>query len=248
MPLQRYVPSPLFRRARTSALGFAYQQRRLRRAARAGHGGALVRAGSRLGGRRWIALTYDDGPSTANTPVLLDILAQHDARATFFMLGSNAADNPELARRVVAAGHEVGNHFFSHRDPLSLSADELHREFLEGAEAIERAAGVRPVLVRPPHGRRAADLVELAERAECATVLWSLDSGDTVFFDASRVAREVVDRARPGDIVLMHDGAAARPATTASTSVILDELGRQGYAFVTVSELLAASRVGRDPS
>jgi peptidoglycan/xylan/chitin deacetylase (PgdA/CDA1 family) len=181
-----------------------------------------------------VALSFDDGPSPANTPVLLELLARHGALATFFVVGEEVERHPELARELVAAGHELGNHSFSHPNPLALPDQELAGEFARGAEAIELATGRRPEVLRPPYGKRAGDLAALCgSRA----VLWSIDSGDTAGFTADRVAREVTANVRSGDVVLMHDGGGDRPTTIAATGRILENLGARGYRFVTVSQL-----------
>jgi peptidoglycan/xylan/chitin deacetylase (PgdA/CDA1 family) len=119
-----------------------------------------------------------------------------------------------------------------------LTLDELVAEFDLAASAIEAVTGVRPSLVRPPYGKRARDLAATLPEGE-SVVLWSLDSGDTAGFDAARVGREVVDHARPGDIVLLHDGGSHRPVTLEAVAAALETLTALGYRFVTVSELLS---------
>jgi peptidoglycan/xylan/chitin deacetylase (PgdA/CDA1 family) len=218
---------------------FALNRRRLRRVADSGAQPAgVVRARTPANGELVVALSYDDGPSPVNTPALIELLARHRARATFFVVGEEVDRNPELARDIVAAGHELGNHSFSHPNLLALTGSALKEDFEHAAESVERAVGRRPTLVRPPYGKRAGDVAELCGST---TVLWSVDSGDTAGFAADRVAHEVIAHVRSGDVVLMHDGGDERPATLGATARILEALAGQGYRFVTVSELLAGS-------
>jgi peptidoglycan/xylan/chitin deacetylase (PgdA/CDA1 family) len=212
---------------------FALNRRRLRMLAGRSGVDHVVRAAPHRE-ERVLALTFDDGPSSANTERLLELLERHDARATFFMVGERVLQAPALARAVVAAGHEVGNHSYSHAHPGALGLEELSLEFDRAADVIERAAGVRPSLVRPPYGKRAEDL-------DGKVVLWSIDSGDTAGFGADRVAGEIVDHARSGDIVLLHDGGDWRPVTIAAVERVLETLSARGFSFVTVSELLSTS-------
>ena len=222
--------------AHRSPLVFALNRRRLRRIAGTDSGPVgVVRARPPGDGELVVALSYDDGPSPANTPALLELLERHGARATFFVVGEEVNRHPELARTVFAAGHELGNHSFSHPNPFALPESALLEEFERAADAIERATGRRPTVLRPPYGKRAG---ELAALCSSRTVLWSVDSGDTAGFGADRVGREVIANVHSGDIVLMHDGGDARPATLAATARILEDLGGRGYRFVTVSELL----------
>jgi peptidoglycan-N-acetylglucosamine deacetylase len=220
-------------KARRSRVAFRMNQRRLRREARRGSGALRASAA----GERLLALSYDDGPSPANTPDLLEILAAAGAHATFFVVGSRVEDHPELAVQIAAAGHELGNHTYSHQNLRSLELPAARGEVGRGAQAIELATGVATALFRPPFGK----LPRGGDDLGVTTVLWSIDSGDTMPFSARRIAREVVGRAEPGDIVLMHDGGDRRQRTLDATKRVLDELGGRGYRFVTVSELLGAS-------
>lgn len=191
--------------------------------------------------RRLVALSFDDGPSRANTVALLEVLAAHAALATFFMVGARALADPDLARAVVAAGHEVGNHSFDHEHPAALEPNDLERDFARASDALESTTGVRPVLIRPPFGKRARELCAIARSTNERVVLWAVDSGDTAGLAADEVAQEVLKRTRSGDIVLMHDGGAARPATLQATATILESLTARGFRFVTISQLLSAS-------
>ncbi|MDI2129586.1 polysaccharide deacetylase family protein [Yinghuangia seranimata] len=180
-----------------------------------------------------IALTYDDGPASSSTARLLDTLKANGVKATFFMVGSQVARNPKTARRVAAEGHEIGNHTYSHKDLRRLTASKIRSEVARGATAIRNATGVEPTLVRPPYGSFNATV---RANVNAPMILWSVDTRDWADRNASVVASRVIARARPGAIVLMHD---IHPTTAAAAPRIIAALARQGYVFVTVSELLA---------
>jgi peptidoglycan-N-acetylglucosamine deacetylase len=226
-------------RVRKSHLAFRLNQRRLRFEARRGIPGGTLRA-VRTRDNRTVALSYDDGPSPANTPELLEILAAEEARATFFVVGAEVALYPELVARVVQAGHELGNHSYSHVNPRGLDERGLRLEMERGAQAISDAAG-QSSLFRPPFGKRPREAARVCATLGLTNVLWSVDSGDTMPFSAPRIAREVVERVEPGDIVLMHDGGERRQRTLDATRQILLELKGLGYRFVTVSELVGTT-------
>lgn len=228
------------RRVLESRTCFGLNQYRLRLSSnRNARAGGPVRA-VRGVGDRLIALSYDDGPSPANTPILLDLLRNSDASATFFVVGSEVAGNEQLIARVLAEGHELGNHSFTHSDPLDLDGSGLREEIERCGEAISRS-GQRARLFRPPYGKRPSAAARICAGLGMQTVLWSIDSGDSRSFAVEKLVAEVVRRARPGDIVLMHDGGEYRPRTIEATRRILSELTERGYSFVTVSQMLAAA-------
>jgi peptidoglycan/xylan/chitin deacetylase (PgdA/CDA1 family) len=225
-------------RARRSRLAFRLNQHRLRDAARRNADGTIraVTTNDRV-----VALSYDDGPSPANTTALLEILAAANARATFFVVGSRVEQHAEIVVRTLSQGHELGNHSHTHPNLRSLATDEALREIETAAAAIESVAGPTS-LFRPPFGKSPSHHAEVLARLGLETVMWSIDSGDTMPFSARRIAREVIRRVQPGDIVLLHDGGDRRDRTLEATTRILDTLGSRGYRFVTVSELLALDR------
>jgi len=177
-----------------------------------------------------IALTFDDGPGPY-TAELLDDLARHSAHATFFVLGQHVAADPDVVRAEVAAGHEVGNHSWSHPQLTKLTSTAVRQQLARTDDAIDRATGDTPTLFRPPYG-----LVDDAVRREAdrPVVLWNRDTEDWKVRNADKVATNVVETAQPGDIVLMHD---IHPTTVQAVPRILDELAARGFHFVTVSDL-----------
>ncbi|MCK2220123.1 polysaccharide deacetylase family protein [Actinomadura sp. ATCC 31491] len=183
-----------------------------------------------------VALTFDDGPGPY-TDTLLRHLAAYDARATFFVVGQNVAAYPSVLRRAVAAGHEIGNHTWSHPDLTKLSAARVRAQVARDDQAIRDAAGLTPALVRPPYGAFDATVRAQVKRP---LVLWSVDTLDWLHRDSARVARVAIRSARPGSVILFHD---IHPTTVRAVPRVLKALSRQGYAFVTVSRLFG----GRPP-
>ena len=184
-----------------------------------------------------IALTFDDGPSYKNTPVLLEGLAQRGVKATFFMLGVNAARYPEVAAQVAAGGHLIGNHSYGHKLLTVLSAQGVKDEIESGAKAIEKATGIYPALVRPPYGSVTATVLA---NLGAPAVLWSVDVADWKYPDASYICDATIKVIKDGDIILMHD---TYSTSVAAALMIIDDLSNKGYAFVTVEELMEARDV-----
>jgi len=198
--------------------------------------------------RRRVALSFDDGPDPEVTPIVLSALAKHAARATFFSIGRSLAEHPELARRIFAEGHELGNHSWRHsRWQNFFGADEQASEIERGAQAIAAVTGSRAKpLYRPPIGLKSPPLARAAYQHQLTLVAWSLHSRDTRSADPKRIAQRVLAKIRPGDIVLFHDGhdlpGLHRPAGAHALPQILRGLHEQGLDCVTVSDLLQRPR------
>lgn len=191
-----------------------------------------------------VALSFDDGPDAEVTPEVLDILKSDGARATFFTIGRHLESHPEIAARIVAEGHELGNHSYDHSALLNLArAPAMQAEILRGAGAVQRITGkTSPPLYRPPVGLKNPPLAKVAGRLGLKVVAWSLHSRDTLYRNPQAVAKRVLSRVRPGDIILMHDGhnlpGKIRPATTRALCLILQGLREKGLETVTVSDLI----------
>ncbi|WP_438435466.1 polysaccharide deacetylase family protein [Gorillibacterium sp. sgz500922] len=188
-----------------------------------------------------IALTFDDGPDPEETPPILDLLNQYQAKATFFVLGRKVDQYPELAAREVLEGHEIANHTYTHRYfNRPITQELLSSEIKRTDEAVLRATGRKPVLFRPPGGYYGQAVVDGAKRAGCKTVLWSWhqDTEDWNRPGTEKIIRKVLTNARNGDIILFHDHVEGKSQTLAALQRILPELSKRGYRFVTVSELL----------
>lgn len=199
--------------------------------------GKLVRSRVRFFPRKLLALTFDDGPDPEITPQVLQTLAKHRARATFFVLGHAAERHPELLRRIVAEGHVLGNHSYSHA--ARLSAAKAREELQRTSNLIEAASGTTPTLFRPPYGIVNGAFAHAALQAGGTGVLWTISSADSKPIGPEIIARNVVHTPNPGDIVLLHDGPGHR-ATAAALPRILTELGAAGFQFVTIPQLLQA--------
>lgn len=183
-----------------------------------------------------LAMTFDDGPHPANTPKLLDILKQRNIKGTFFLVGRNVKQYPQIVRRILEEGHEIGNHTWTHASLTSRSDDQIRSEFKMSEEALASVANYRPRLMRPPYGAVNQHIKELAN-AEFGykTVLWSVDPQDWRRPGVSVVTSRLVNGAHKGAILLTHDIHA--PTITAMPDT-LDQLLAKGYQFVTVSQLM----------
>jgi peptidoglycan-N-acetylglucosamine deacetylase len=205
----------------------------------------------RAAGRR-LALTYDDGPNPEQTPRLLALLARHGAKATFFLIGRWAEREPALIGELVAAGHAIGNHTYSHPTMPAHGAGRIRDELRRCREAVE-ASGERfstvdgAALMRPPYGRRRPGTLRTLREEGYVPVTWSITGYDwRAHTTAKRITRRCL-RAKEGDIILLHDGSNDEPAadrgrSIETTEAILEHFGPQSYRFVTVPELVAAAR------
>lgn len=195
-------------------------------------------------GSRRVALSFDDGPDPEITPKVLDVLREGGAKATFFVIGKSLAAQPELARRMLAEGHVLGNHSWRHSRLQNFYFAKHHGEEIDRCEqAIAALAGdARPVLYRPPVGLKSGDLASAAYRRGLNLVAWSLHSRDTRQPDPERVAARVLAKIRGGDIVLLHDGhdlpGRQRPLCPQAVRLILRGLHERGLECVTIPELL----------
>lgn len=188
---------------------------------------------------RAVALTFDDGPNPAATPRILDALAARGVKATFFVLGRHADRWPELVRRMSDEGHTLGNHGYFHRKLHVHGPAYVRRDLTMGVESIERAAAVRPKLFRAPHGFRNPWVSPIAASLGLRTVGWSLGVWDSARPGVDAIVRRTVDGARPGSILLLHDGDGYdidgdRTQTADAVPRIIDELHARDFTFVTV--------------
>lgn len=188
-----------------------------------------------------VALTFDDGPHPVYTPQVLDILMRYKVKATFFLIGARAERYPDLARRILAEGHEIGNHTYSHFADLPYKDwDTICREIVNGADAIERVTGVRPKLFRPPHGYLNYRVHTAAQIYGFTVVLWTVSADHHDAPTPEAMAQRVFRLVHPGAIILMHDGrTSTRWRDVKALPLILSGLRKRGYRFVTVSELLS---------
>jgi peptidoglycan/xylan/chitin deacetylase (PgdA/CDA1 family) len=193
----------------------------------------------------YIAMTFDDGPHATNTPKLLEMAAERHIKLTFFVLGECVVQNPDVLRREVAEGHEIGNHSWSHPNLARLSDEGLRTQLQRTEDMIGKTAGVKPKLMRPPYGELTKRQRILANHEfGYRVILWDVDPLDWKRPGSDVVAQRIIAGARPGSIILSHD---IQPPTIAAMPQVFDALLTKGFKFVTVSELLAMDKGGERP-
>jgi peptidoglycan/xylan/chitin deacetylase (PgdA/CDA1 family) len=186
-----------------------------------------------------VALTFDDGPDPAGTHAILDTLKSRQVPATFFLIGHDIAAHPDLARDIAAAGHEIGNHSFSHDHMIGVTpawvADEV-----EATDALIRAAGYTgDILFRPPYGKKFLALPHYLASHGRTTITWDVEPDSDGTPAAATVVSDTLGQVRPGSILLLHAMYSGRAQTREAIGPIVDGLKQRGFRFVTVSQLLA---------
>lgn len=189
-----------------------------------------------------VALTFDDGPTPEATEQVLSILAEGRVRATFFVTGAELEKNMAEGKKIVAAGHELGNHSYSHGRMVLVTPSHVRRE-VERTDELIREAGYRgEIHFRPPYGKKLFVLPFYLSRTGRKTVTWDVepDSYPEVAADADKIAEHVLSRTRPGSIIILHVMYPSRAESLKAVKKIVEGLKSQGYSFKTVTELLAA--------
>lgn len=188
-----------------------------------------------------VALTFDDGPSM-DTPAVLDALKERDAKATFFLVGREVERFPQIARRIAAEGHEVGNHSYTHPIYLFRTGRETRRQLERTQDVIEQTTGVRAMLSRPPCGVRTWSYFRAARRLGLQTVQWSVAGFDWQKLSASEIANKVLKDVEAGSIILLHDGDSAnrrdRRQTVKAVPLIIEGLRERGLRVAPLREIL----------
>ena len=191
--------------------------------------------------QKCVALTFDDGPHPKYTPMILDILEKYNAKATFFVIGKNAKEYPEIIRDEHDRGHEIGNHTYSHPDLRKISAQDFLEEIQKTSQVIFDITGETPKLFRPPGGYLNNDIVKEVLESDSKAVLWSWrqDTKDWSCPNADCIVSGVIENLSDGDIILFHDYNSGNSPTPQALEKILENLSKEGYKFVTVSELMS---------
>src|SRR5436305_330346 len=185
----------------------------------------------------YVAMTFDDGTSAKLTPKLLDLLAAHHIKATFFLIGQNVAENPDIVAREVREGHEIANHSWSHPNLAKMSDAGVRDQLHKTEDAIRSASGNRPTLLRPPYGSITARQKKwINQEFGYKIVLWDVDPLDWRRPGSNVVCNRIIKMARAGSIILAHD---IHPGTIEAMPCVLSQLEAKGFKFVTVSELIA---------
>jgi Predicted xylanase/chitin deacetylase len=188
-----------------------------------------------------IALTFDDGPHPRHTEIILDILKKYDIKATFFVVGRNAMIHSEIIKREIREGHEIGNHTYSHINLLKEQCNIAESDILLTENALYEICEYRPKLLRPPGGKYGETACLSAKKLDYRIVLWTIDSKDWSKPPAEKIAETILETTASGDILLFHDFIAGISPTPQALEIIIPELLKRGYNFVTVSELISSS-------
>lgn len=185
----------------------------------------------------FIAMTFDDGPSQKLTPKLLSILGDRHIKATFFVLGENVAEHPEIVAQAAQQGHEIGSHSWSHPNLAKMSDESVRSQLRRTDEVIKNATGKAPTLFRPPYGSITARQKRwIHDEFGYNIVMWDVDPFDWKRPGPAVVTNRIVKETRPGSIVLSHD---IHPGTIEAMPSTFDQLQGKGLKFVTVSELIS---------
>lgn len=185
-----------------------------------------------------IALTFDDGPHPRYSKQILDILDKYGVKATFFFVGQNIEYYPDAARAVVDAGHEIGNHTYTHNRVKRMTEDEILSEMTRCDDMIYSLGECQTVLFRPPEGAFGEAVEKSAEMLGYSVILWSIDTRDWAHSTPKEIFKNVTQNIDSGDIILMHDYVSYDSPTPEALELIIPELQKMGYKFVTVSELI----------
>jgi peptidoglycan/xylan/chitin deacetylase (PgdA/CDA1 family) len=207
-----------------------------------------------------VALTFDDGPNEPYTSQVLDVLASYNVKATFFVIGMNVELDPETARRILAEGHIIGNHSYSHNANHALTQFGV-RDLEHAQQVIYSTLGIVPHLYRPPHGKKSPWEIEAVKKKGMIEVTWSVSANDQHALGfigkptPESFAKEIVDETHPEDIILLHDGYGTshdtvqsdKSLTVKALPLIIEQLQAKGYRFVTVPGLLNTQAYNESP-
>lgn len=182
-----------------------------------------------------IAVTFDAAWSAEDTDEIIGILKKHNAKATFFALGDWVEKNPDAVKKLYNAGHEIGNHSDTHPSFSQINREEIKSEILNCNKKIESVTGIAPKLVRAPSGDYDNKSIEVTESLNMKIIQWDVDSLDYTKISVDEIVKRVISRVQNGSIVLFHNGV---ENTAPALDIILTELEKQGYSFVTVNDLI----------
>ena len=185
-----------------------------------------------------IALTFDDGPSPLYTPQILNILHDNGVHATFFCIGEQVQNSPDLVQQEAAAGHVVANHSWDHPDLTTLTDDQVHAQLADTSNALQSADGQAPVFFRPPYGAINEDVQEQAATLGLQPILWNIDTLDWELPGSAAIVQTALDNASNGAVILMHDGGGDRSQTVAALPEIISGLKARGFQLVTINQLV----------
>ncbi|WP_177237766.1 polysaccharide deacetylase family protein [Paenibacillus sp. 1_12] len=188
-----------------------------------------------------VALTFDDGPDAKYTDQILNLLKKQNVTATFFVIGEHAAAHKEVMKRIVSAGHEIGNHSWSHKDLTKLDQQQLEAEINKTDEIITSFTNRPSTLMRPPYGSVSQQVIEYAEKSH-RIINWSVDTRDWEGITPDRILENVKKQSKPGAIILQHSAGGKNgnlDNTIQALPQIINFLKEHGYQFVTISNLIS---------
>ena len=204
------------------------------------------------GKRREMALTFDDGPNDPYTLQLLDVLSKYNVKATFFLIGNYVDQRPDIVRDIVTAGHEVGNHTYTHPNLIFKSQAELREEIGRCELALNNAVGEKhAALFRPPFGARRPAVLRTVRKSGLEPIMWSVTGYDWSAKSSEEIERKVTKQVRGGDVVLLHDGGHVafgtdRSHTVNATVKLIEKYKGEGWAMKTVGEMMGKSLKKRE--
>lgn len=203
-------------------------------------------------GSRQLALTFDDGPNDPHTFHLLEVLARHNVKATFFLIGRYVKQRPDIAQELVRAGHVIGNHTFSHPNLIWVSPQETNRELQDCERALTDAVGEHSRLFRPPFGGRRPGTLKIVRKLGLEPVMWNVTGWDWEGKPADYVEQKVRQQIRGGDVILLHDGSHAafgvdRSQTVIAVDRLIARYKSDGYEFVTVPAMMGKDALSSGP-
>lgn len=198
-------------------------------------------------GTKQLALTYDDGPNDPHTLKLLEILARHNVRATFFLIGRFVRERPDLVREVAKAGHVIGNHTYTHPLLIFQTEAEIRRQLSDCRSALQDAIGEHSNLFRPPFGGRRPAVLRIAHELGMEPVMWNVTGHDWNAPPAAQIEAKVASQIRGGDVILLHDGGhkhmgADRSQTVIATDHLIAHYKNERYEFASILEIMKGKR------
>lgn len=198
-------------------------------------------------GTKQIAFTYDDGPNDPHTFHLLDVLARHQVKATFFLVGRFVRQRPDIVREINRAGHIIGNHTYTHPSLIFKSVAEIRKELIDCRSALEDAIGQHSNLFRPPYGGRRPAVLRVVRELNLEPIMWNVTGYDWTAPPAAQIEAKCVKQIRGGDVILLHDGGhramgADRSQTVIATDQLIWRYKEQGYEFPTISKMMEHHR------
>lgn len=185
-----------------------------------------------------VALTFDDGPSPAYTPAILDLLKKYGETGTFFLVGTEVERHPQLVRDILKEGSEVGAHGFSHVSLAKATKSVILQEVTKVDDAIREVTGTTPRFFRPPYGAIGPVFKQVIAQKGQLVAMWTIDTRDWAKPGVTKIVQSVLSELRPGDIILLHDSGGSREETLAALKLLLPQLRAKGYTSVTLSQLM----------